>query len=97
MIQELSPVVFIDGEYNKNVSVVSQYGFIDLRAAMATGVVPSELSDNPMPDNGISDPNAIIGRPDDVFSAKRASEAYKSSNAGAASSSVSSSGEDTDA
>lgn len=89
MKQILEPVIFVEGEFNKNLSTVSQYGYIDLRAAMATGVVPSQLSDSNIPDNGISDPNAIIGRPDDVFSAKRAAEAYHSATSGAASSGVS--------
>lgn len=77
MIQELKPVVFVEDDYNKNVSTVSQYGYIDMRVAYATGVVPSSLEDTSNPSNGIDEPSSIIGRPDDIFSVKRAFQTYK--------------------
>lgn len=58
--------------FSKNIAVVDQVGFIDLRVASATGEVPSDLEGVEGQFNGIEDPKSIIGRPDDVFSAMRA-------------------------
>lgn len=79
MIQELHPVVFIDGEYNLNLSTVAQYGYIDLRVASSSGVVPAMIDDTMQYPNGIDDPKSIIGKPDDVFATKRAVQAFKDS------------------
>lgn len=89
MIQKFEPVVIPDEGYTRNISSISQIGYVDLRIAMATGTVPADLSGTENNDNGIDDPRSIIGKPDDVFSAMRANAAYKEVSEGAAPSAVS--------
>lgn len=89
MRYSFKPVVFIKDEYNPNLHTVAQYGFVDLRVASSTGVVPANLEDTMQFPNGIEDPNSIIGRPDDVFATKRAMDVYKSTSTVEAPSSLS--------
>jgi len=48
---------------------------IDLVEANRSGMVPSDVVGVEPSSNGISDPASIIGSPDDIFSAMRASDA----------------------
>lgn len=51
----------------KDITPVSQTGFVDLNSAFANNFVPS-VSENAECDyNGIEDPASILGRPRDVF------------------------------
>lgn len=77
MIQNFEPVVIPSEGFTPNISVVSQIGYVNLRVAMATGSVPADLSGTENASNGIDDPRSIMGKPDDVFSAMRANDAYK--------------------
>lgn len=77
MIQEFDPVVIPSEGFTENMSTVSQIGYVNLRVAMATGTVPADLTGTENATNGIEDPRSIIGKPDDVFSAMRANDAYK--------------------
>lgn len=53
----------------RDIAPVSQTGFIDLKSAFASGVVPSVAPDADTDYNGIEDPQSILGRPSDVFEA----------------------------
>lgn len=53
----------------RDLSPVSQTGFIDLKSAFASGAVPSVAPDAETDYNGIEDPHSILGRPSDVFEA----------------------------
>lgn len=68
------------GRYNpiKDMSPVSQTGFIDLCDAMVSGVVPSQLPDSDEVYNGIEEPESILGKPSDVFEALRMESYIKS-------------------
>lgn len=90
MIQEFEPVIIPNEGFCPNISAVSQIGYVNLRVAMATGSVPADLTGTENVSNGIDDPRSIIGKPDDVFSAMRANDAYKalSKSEGGAPSSV---------
>lgn len=48
---------------------VSQTGFIDLKSAFASGIVPSVAPNAEVDYNGIEDPGSILGKPHDVFEA----------------------------
>lgn len=63
--------------FDKDLQIVEQVGFVDLRRAYEDASVPSDLGVDESTYNGIDDPSSIIGRPDDVFAAHRAGEAYK--------------------
>ena len=45
----------------KDIAPVDQFGFIDLKSALATGVVPSQLPDSDSDYNGIENPEAVLG------------------------------------
>lgn len=58
-------------KYNpvKDISPVSQTGFIDLPDAFANHNVPAGLPTEDLDYNGIDMPGAILGKPTDVFEA----------------------------
>ena len=61
---------------------VDQYGFIDLKTALDSSIVPSQLPESDSDYNGIEDPQKILGKPHDVFEAidtQKALEAAASS------------------
>lgn len=91
MKQVFEPVIIPNEGFSPNISAVSQIGYVNLRVAMATGSIPADLTGTENAANGIDDPRSIIGKPDDVFSAMRANDAYKaiSKSEGGAPSSVS--------
>lgn len=78
MIQifEIEPI--LEGDYSRDIASVVQIGFIDLRVAYATGVVPCDIDGVEGNFNGVESPESIIGRPDDVFAAMRAAKAVES-------------------
>lgn len=53
----------------KDIAPVEQFGFVDLKAALANSVVPSVMADAESDYNGIENPDSIIGTPRDVFEA----------------------------
>ena len=53
----------------RDITPVDQFGFIDLKSALASGVVPSVMPDSDVDYNGVDDPDSIIGTPRDVFEA----------------------------
>ena len=81
MKQVFEPVVI--GPFCPNIQSVSQIGAIDLREAYANSVVPGSIEETEVDYNGIDDPKSIIGRPDDIFAAKRAFDTYSNMSSGA--------------
>ena len=53
----------------KDIQPVDQYGFVDLKSALANSVVPSQMPGSDEDYNGIDDPDSIIGKPHDIFEA----------------------------
>lgn len=51
----------------RDISPVDQYGFVDLKSALANSAVPSVMPGADLDYNGVEDPSAIIGKPRDVF------------------------------
>lgn len=70
MIYNFEPVV----AGGRNLTSVSQIGYIDLRVAYSSGVVAADLEGSLADVNGIDEPATIVGRPDDVFAALRSKE-----------------------
>lgn len=48
---------------------VDQFGFIDLKSALDSSVVPSQMPESDTDYNGIEDPQQILGKPRDIFEA----------------------------
>lgn len=48
---------------------VDQFGFIDLKTALDSSNIPSQLPDADSDYNGIQNPEAILGKPRDIFEA----------------------------
>lgn len=57
----------------RDLKAVEPFGFVDLKDAFVNSCVPSQLPESDSDYNGISDPESIVGRPDDVFDALRMS------------------------
>lgn len=53
---------------------VDEYGWIDAAVAYINKSVPSDMVTQESDYNGIEDPDSILGKPDDVFSALRMQE-----------------------
>lgn len=60
---------------NKDIKAVEQTGFVDLAKANSMNALPANLAANSLSYNGVEDPNAVAGRPSDVFEAAQASKA----------------------
>lgn len=58
---------------------VEQYGFIDLKTALDSCVVPSQMPDSETDYNGIEEPEQIAGKPSDIFEAIDAQKAIEAS------------------
>lgn len=67
--------------FGPNCAVVDQIGFVDLRQAFETGVMPADIIGSEDNYNGIDVPESIVGRPDDIFAAHRAMSAISSNSA----------------
>lgn len=48
---------------------VDQFGFVDMRDAIANGVIAGNADINQQSFNNIKDPSTIIGKPRDIFDA----------------------------
>lgn len=77
MVQSFDVEIIKDG-FSRTIKSVEQIGFIDLRVAFATGVVPCDIDGVEGNFNGVENPASILGKPDDVFSAMRAAKAVES-------------------
>jgi len=62
----------------RDLAPVEQFGFVDLRSALANSVVPSVMPESDTDYNGAEDPDSVLGTPKDIFEAidmQRAAEA----------------------
>lgn len=64
---------------------VDQFGFIDLKSALDSSVVPSQMPESDTDYNGIEDPQQILGKPRDIFEAIDTQNAVEAAAASAAS------------
>lgn len=72
----------------KDLKPVEQYGFIDLKSALDSSIVPSQMPGSDTDYNGIEEPEQIAGKPADIFEAidsQRALETSASQDSGEAS------------
>lgn len=53
----------------RDIAPVDQFGFIDLKSALANSVVPSVMEGSDVDYNGVDDPEEVLGTPRDVFEA----------------------------
>ena len=53
----------------RDLAPVDQFGFIELKSALAESVVPSQLPDSDSDYNGIEEPDQVLGKPRDIFEA----------------------------
>lgn len=53
----------------RDIAPVEQFGFIDLKTALESSVVPSQMPESDTDYNGMEDPEQILGKPHDVFEA----------------------------
>lgn len=51
----------------RDLAPVDQFGFIELKSALAESVVPSQLPDSDSDYNGIEEPDQVLGKPHDIF------------------------------
>lgn len=63
----------------RDLAPVDQYGFIDLKVALASSNIPSQLPDSDSDYNGIQNPEAVLGKPRDIFEAIDAQAALEKS------------------
>lgn len=57
---------------------VDQFGFVDVRAAYANGVVDGNVTIEQSSFNGVDDPDTIMNRPRDIFESYRQADYVKS-------------------
>lgn len=67
----------------RDVAPVEQFGFIDLKTALESSVVPSQMPDSDTDYNGMEDPEQILGKPHDVFEAIETQKALEAAAAAA--------------
>lgn len=65
----------------RDIKPVDQFGFIDLKIALDSASVPSQMPDSDSDYNGADDPESILGRPRDVFEAIDAQKAIEAAAA----------------
>lgn len=53
----------------RDLQPVDQFGFIDLKVALASSSVPSQMPDSDTDYNGIDEPDMVLGKPRDIFEA----------------------------
>ena len=70
-----SPAVKCEYDEKRDIGKVESGQAIDLTTALRTGVIPA--SNSPLDDNGIEDPDNILGRVHDKFDAIDAQRAIK--------------------
>lgn len=59
----------------RDIAPVDQFGFIELKDALANSIVPSQMPDSESDYNGIDEPDKVIGKPRDIFEALDAQKA----------------------
>lgn len=59
----------------RDLAPVEQFGFIELKDALANSIVPSQMPESDTDYNGIEEPEKVIGKPRDVFEAIDAQKA----------------------
>lgn len=65
----------------RDLTPVDQYGFIDMKSALANSVVPSVMPGAEVDYNGIDDPASILGKPSDIFEAIEMQRAVEAASA----------------
>ena len=65
----------------RDVAPVDQFGFIDLKTALDSSIVPSQLPESESDYNGIEDPAQVLGKPHDIFEAIDTQKALESAAA----------------
>lgn len=70
-------MIVIDTPFDpvRDIAPVDQFGFIELKSALAESVVPSQMPESDTDYNGIDDPDKVIGKPRDIFEAMDAQKA----------------------
>lgn len=73
-----------DCPYNpvRDLAPVEQFGFIELKDALANSIVPSQMPESETDYNGIDEPDKVLGKPHDIFEvmdAQKAAEQLASS------------------
>lgn len=59
----------------RDLAPVDQFGFIELKSALAESVIPSQLPDSETDYNGIDEPDKVLGKPRDIFEVMDAQKA----------------------
>lgn len=59
----------------RDIAPVEQFGFIDLKDALANSIVPSQMPESETDYNGIDEPDKVLGKPSDIFEAMDAQKA----------------------
>lgn len=65
----------------RDIAPVDQFGFVDLKLALDTSTVPSQMPGSDSDYNGIEEPEQIIGKPHDIFEAIDSQKALESAAA----------------
>lgn len=91
-------MLYGDVVYNKRKDIhsVDQFGFVNVTKAFESGAVPASVAPTPEQFNGIESPEAVLGRPSDVFEAYRMRDYVMKSSGGASGSDSSESVPDKD-
>lgn len=61
----------------RDLTPVEQFGFIELKDALANSIVPSQMPESETDYNGIDEPDKVIGKPRDIFEAIDAQRAVE--------------------
>lgn len=67
----------------RDIAPVDQFGFVDLKLALDTSMVPSQMPGSESDYNGIEEPQQILGKPHDIFEAIDSQKALESAAASA--------------
>lgn len=67
----------------RDIVPVDQFGFVDLKLALDTSMVPSQMPGSESDYNGIEEPQQILGKPHDIFEAIDSQKALESAAASA--------------
>lgn len=59
----------------RDIAPVEQFGFIELKDALANSIVPSQMPESETDYNGIDEPEKVLGKPSDIFEAMDAQKA----------------------
>lgn len=59
----------------RDIAPVDQFGFIELKDALANSIVPSQMPESETDYNGIDEPDKVLGKPRDIFEAMDAQKA----------------------